>query len=84
MKKEKDLKAMIKEMEAKKREESLPTIEPEVEVTFDSWFHQRKHMIPKNHMKEIILADFKARGLGLKASMMAYDRALEQYGIKLK
>lgn len=84
MKKEKDLKAKIKEMEQKKREESMPVIEPEVEVSFDSWFHQRKHMIPRNHLKEIIMADFKARGLGLMASMAAFDKALAQYGVKLK
>ena len=82
--KKKDLKAQIKEMEAKKREESAPATEAEVEVTFDSWFHQRKQMIPKSHMKEILIADFMARGLGLKATMAAYDKALELYGVKLK
>jgi hypothetical protein len=82
--KEKNLKAKIKEMEAKKREETAPVVEAEVEVTFDSWFHQRKHMIPKCHMKEILMADFQARGLKLKATMAAYDKALELYGVKLK
>lgn len=84
IKKEKDLKTKIKEMEAKKREDTLVPLEPEVEVTFDSWFHQRKHMIPKNHLKEIIIADFKARGLGLSGTMAAYDKALGLYGVKLK
>jgi hypothetical protein len=82
--KEKNLKAQIKEMEIKKREETAPAIEADVEVAFDSWFHQRAKMIPKCHMKEILIADFKARGLGDKATMAAYDKALGLYGIKLK
>ena len=82
--KKKDLKAQIKEMEAKKREESAPAIMPEVEVSFDSWFHQRKPMIPKVHMKEVIMADFNARGIGANATMATYDAALELYGVKLK
>ena len=82
--KEKNLKAQIKEMEAKKREEAAPVIEPEVELTFDSWFHQRKPMIPKMHVKEVIQAEFKARGLGEKATMAAFDAALALYGVKLK
>lgn len=84
MKKDKDLKAQIKAMEAKKREETTPAPQAEAELTFDSWYHQRKAMIPACHMKEILLADFAARGLGLKATMAAYDKALELYGVKLK
>jgi hypothetical protein len=80
----KNLKAQIKEMEAKKREESAPATPAEVVVAFDSWFHQRSKQIPKIHMKEILMADFKARGLGDKATMAAYDKALELYGVKLK
>jgi hypothetical protein len=82
--KEKNLKAQIKEMEIKKREESAPVIEPETEVAFDSWFHQRKAMIPKIHMKEVIQAEFKARGLDGKATVAAFDKALALYGVKLK
>ena len=81
---DKNLKSKIKEMEAKKREESIPVMEAEVEVAFDSWFHQRSKMIPSIHKKEVLIADFKARGLSDKASMGAYDKALELYGIKLK
>jgi hypothetical protein len=82
--KEKNLKAQIKEMEIKKREETAPVTQPDAEVSFDSWFHQRAKQIPKVHMKEILMADFKARGLGDKATMAAYDKALGLYGIKLK
>ena len=82
--KEKNLRSQIKEMETKKREESAPVTEPEIELAFDSWFHQRKPMIPKIHAKEIIQAEFKARGLGEKATMAAFDAALVLYGVKLK
>jgi hypothetical protein len=82
--KEKNLKAQIKAMETKKREETAPAIEAEAEVSFDSWFHQRSKQIPKIHMKEILIADFKARGLGSNATMGAYDKALNLYGVKLK
>jgi hypothetical protein len=80
----KDLKSQIKEMEAKKREETMQIAQAEVEVTFDSWYHQRKQLIPKCHHKEVLMADFSARGLGIAATMGAYDRALELYGVKLK
>ena len=77
-----ELKAKIKEMETKKREETI-TIKPDKKVSFDSWYHQRKNKIPKQHMKEILAADFKSRGLGQEATMEEYDKALKLYGIKL-
>ena len=80
----KELKAQIKEMEAKKREEVASAIESEATITFDSWFHLRKQMIAKCHTKEVILADFKARGLKAAATMAEFDKALELYGVKLK
>lgn len=80
-KKESDLKAKIKEMESKQRE-SIP-VKLDKKVSFDSWYHQRKHKIPKQHMKEILAADFKSRGLGKEATMEEYDKALKLYGIKL-
>jgi len=78
----KELKAKIKEMEAKQRE-SIPAPAPEKKVSFDSWYHQRKTKIPKQHMKEIIMADFKSRGLDKEATMEEFDKALKLYGIKL-
>jgi len=77
-----ELKAKIKEMENKKREESV-VIQPDKKVSFDSWYHQRKSKIPKQHMKEILAADFKSRGLKQEATMEEYDKALKLYGIKL-
>jgi hypothetical protein len=79
----KNLKEQIKEMENKNREESAPKVMPDEMVSFDSWYHQKKDKIPKCHHKEIIMADFKARGLGKEAAMEEYDKALALYGVKL-
>lgn len=77
----KELKAKIKKMEEDKRKESIKHLPKERKVSFDSWHHQRAHKIPKMHVKEIILADFKARGLGLSETMEDYDNALKLYGV---
>jgi hypothetical protein len=82
--KKKSLKDEIKEMEQKKREEAVPQKATEKEVSFDSWYHQRKSKIKKCHMKEIIWADFVSRGMGKRAKMDEYDKALGLYGVKLK
>lgn len=81
--KKKDLKAEIKKMEAKKREETEVKIPAERVLSFDSWFHQRKDKIAKCHKKEVIWADFIARGLKESQTKAEFDRALELYGIKL-
>ena len=82
-KKDTDLKAKIKQMEATKREEAPVAVKAEKKLSFDSWYHIRKHKIPKQHMKEILIADFKSRGLGNEATMEEYDKALKLYGVKL-
>jgi len=86
----KNLMKEIKEMERKAREEGMASIEeapaqdkPE-EVDLDSWYFLRSKNIPGQHMKEIIRADFKARGLGNKDTMENFDKALESYGVKIK
>ncbi|CAB4125736.1 hypothetical protein UFOVP53_213 [uncultured Caudovirales phage] len=78
-----DLRSKIKEMENKNREESAPAVASKALVSFDSWFHQRKDKIARCHHKEIIAADFKARGVKDEASVEDFDKALELYGIKL-
>jgi len=80
-KQQEDLKAKIKEMEAEQRRQ-VP-VKADKKVSFDSWYHQRSHLIPKQHMKEILMADFKSRGLGKQATMEEYDKALKLYGVKL-
>lgn len=77
----KNLKEQIKEMEMKNR--TTPQAEPKVKVSFDSWFHLRKDKIASCHHREILMADFKARGLKDEAAMEEFDKALELYGIKL-
>ena len=76
-----DLKAKIKEMEDKKRE-AVP-VKMDKPVSFDSWYHQRSKSIPKQHLKEILAADFKSRGLGKSATMEEFDKALKLYGVEL-
>ena len=76
----KDLKNRIKQME---REQRSVVVSKDKIVSFDSWFHQRKDLIPKHHKKEVIAADFKSRGLDKEATMEQYDRALRMYGIKI-
>lgn len=87
-KEDKDLMAEIKKMEAEKRakaQESQPKKKKEEEqVSFDAWWMQRSKKIPAAHRKEIIKADFRGRKLGKTALMSEFDKALEQYGVKLK
>ncbi len=58
-------------------------VQPE-KVDFDSWFVMREDQIPLPHRKEVIKADFCARGLTNKETIDVFDRALNKYGIKLK
>lgn len=81
VKKEVDLAAEIKKMEDAKRK-AAPVLQNKV-VSYDSWYHQRKHKIPKQHAKEIIWADFTARGVKESATIEEFDKALELYGVKL-
>lgn len=81
-----DLRAAIKEMEAKKREEAFKNIENQTpeKVNFSVWFYMRSEMIPKQHVREVIWADFKGRGLSDTETMEVFDNALRAYGIRLK
>ena len=53
-------------------------------VDFDAWWAMVENKIPVQHRKEIILADFGARGLTKRETMQAYHNALNKYGVKLK
>jgi hypothetical protein len=90
--KDRDLMDEIKKMEAKERSKRLaiaaaqapaPSEDGPEKVEFEVWHQLRSKMIPGHHMKEILKADFKARGLGDKESMDEYDKALGKYGVKL-
>jgi hypothetical protein len=52
-------------------------------VEFNVWFAMREKRIPPQHLREILWADFKARGLGIRESIADFDKALELYGVKL-
>lgn len=80
----------IKKMEMAKKDEAAktapqPKAKPEADVIdFDMWW---MGMIRKVDMrpsyKEIVIADFKARGFSMREKQEDYDRALELFGIKL-
>lgn len=72
--------------EAEYVREEVPVEEAEEaapKVDFDVWHTLRKGRIPRQHHKEILKADFEARGLGQEESMADYDAALGKYGVKL-
>jgi hypothetical protein len=81
--KEKTTKELIKEMENEKRKEALKLSPKDTKVSFDSWYKQRSDIIPKMHIKEIILADFKARGLSKIETLDDFDKALKLYGVEI-
>lgn len=75
------------------KKEFKPVAEPAVEpasqpqqplVSFDAWWAMASKNLPQHHSKEVVLADFKARGLRAQEHMAAYNKALALYGIKLK
>jgi poly(3-hydroxyalkanoate) synthetase len=52
-------------------------------LDFDAWWILTENKIPGHHYKEIIQADFRARGLSSKETMQSYNEALKKYGLKL-
>lgn len=54
------------------------------DMPFDVWWAMVQKKMPPQHRKEVILADFKARGLGMKQTLAEYNEALALYGVKLK
>ena len=81
------LKEQIKLMESKKKAETMEKLSKanvEAEMYFDSWWVMRSKSIGKAHLKEVVRADMKARGLTEKESLTKYDEALSLYGVKLK
>ena len=60
------------------------TVAPTVpKLGFDVWFAMREKKIPGHHLREIIRADFKGRGLSAKETLATFDEALRKYGVKL-
>lgn len=57
---------------------------PEVpKMDFDTWFAVRQSLIPAHHRKEILRADFYARGLDDEDTQDAFDAALKMYGVNI-
>lgn len=78
--------ALEQEQEHMRQVPEEPKVEQVLEeprVDFDSWFAIRAGQIPAHHRKEIIKADFKARKTPDVATIAEFDKALEQYGVKL-
>jgi len=60
-----------------------PAVQP-MKLDFDAWWAMNEKKIPSQHHKEIIKAEFRARGLSLKEPAQSYNEALKKYGVKLK
>lgn len=71
----------IKEMENKKRQVT-PIIPNNNRIAFDNWWIVIcKRLNLKSWMKEIILADFKGRGLTELETTDQYEEALKKFGL---
>lgn len=78
-----NIKDVIKMMENEKRKKVVP-VAPEqyVSISFEIWWIGiSKKLNLKSWMKEIILADFKGRGLTEKELPAKYDEALKLFGL---
>lgn len=82
-----ELRAKIKEMESKKREEQAQNTtitSQEQTISFDQWWMGASRKLKlKYHMKEIIWADFKARGLKRNEKRERFDEACGLFGYKI-
>lgn len=79
---DKSVKRKIKEMEDAKREQNpQPTPVDEVQ-SFDHWWIMlNKRMSLRSHMKEIVWADFNARGLKKEETVARYEEGLKLFGL---
>jgi hypothetical protein len=79
---EKNLKRKIKEMEDAKREQNPQPASPDERQSFDHWWIMlNKRMSLRPHLKEIIWADFNARGLKKEEPVTKYDEGLKLFGL---
>lgn len=81
-----DLKRQIKDMEDKARAENMAAVVPVLEdsaekISFDLWWMMTNSRLKlRAHLKEIMLADFGARGLSKNELKSKYDEALKAFG----
>lgn len=70
----------IKEMEQSRRS---PVVDLTEKVEFDHWWALRKDQLNQPiHIKEIVWADMKGRGLSKSESLESWDRAARIFGLK--
>jgi hypothetical protein len=74
---------MAKNKNAQPRAEEPSSPEVAETMEFETWFAKREDDIPKHHHREILVADFKSRGLGQCHSMEEWDAALRKYGVNI-
>ena len=70
----------------KKKEEVKPVmraVAQPAKIDFDAWWAMNEKKIPVQHRKEIVLADMRARGLGLRETVQSYNDALKRYGVRV-
>lgn len=78
--KEKSLKRKIKEMEDAQRPSPAP--QADEKLSFDHWWILLNKRMPlRAHLKEIMWADFNARGLGKEELVAKYDEGLRLFGL---
>ena len=84
---EAEIKKAVKLEQDKKREEALEKMKPkegtEKKLSFDSWYSIRQSQIASHHRKEVLKADFSARGCGSHQTLKEWDSLLLEYGVKL-
>ena len=84
----------IKAAQRRKREEAIkkvpeyakpkPAAEVEKKISFDQWWMLvNKRVSLPYWQKEVILADFKGRGLSKMETEESFDNALKMFGVKL-
>jgi hypothetical protein len=74
-------KNIIKEMENKKRQ-AVVNVTKDDTISFENWWIVVcKRLNLKSWLKEILLADFKGRGLTEKESTAKYEDALKKFGL---
>lgn len=80
--KEKSLKHKIKEMESAQREKQQAPADPEQILSFDQWWVMTsKRLSLKPSLKEIMWADFNARGIKKEEPAARYNEGLRLFGL---
>lgn len=78
----KPMRPKVKEKEPE-MQKMLKETPKEPMMDFDTWFAVRQGDIPDHHRKEVLKADFKARGLKHQETLEIFDMALKLYGVNI-